>query len=78
MVLKKILKGDTVPLSKHEFLEAITQYLDQKNSLALGDLSKFCICGGKPEVIKHSNNLSVDHVELIDLHQRQVQVWWPT
>ena len=75
MILKKILKGDAIPLSKHEFLEAITQYLDQRNGLALSDPSKFCICGGKQEVTKHSNNLSSDHVELIDLHQRQVQVW---
>lgn len=73
MILKKILKGDTIPLSKHEFLEAITQYLDKKNSLALSDLSKFCICGGKREVIRHSNNLSADHAQLLNLHQRQVQ-----
>lgn len=75
MILKKILKGGTIPQSKHEFLEAITQYLDQRNSLALIDLSKFCICGGKKEFISQANNLSADHMELVDLHQRQVQVW---
>lgn len=73
LFLKKILKGEVGSLSKAQFMEAISQYLGQKASLVSGDFSKFCICGGKREVIQHSISHSCDHAKLTDLHQKQLQ-----
>ena len=75
LFLKKILKGDIGSLSKNEFIEAISQYLRQRASLASSDFSKFCICGGKRETIQHTVSSSSGHTEVIDLHQKQLEVW---
>jgi kinesin family protein C2/C3 len=74
LFLKKILKGDIGSLSKNEFIEAISQYLRQRTSLASSDFSKFCICGGKRETIQHTVSSSSGHTEVIDLHQKQLEV----
>ncbi|KAJ6724084.1 KINESIN-LIKE PROTEIN KLP-3 [Salix viminalis] len=73
LFLKKILKGDVGSLSKNEFLEAISQYLRQRASLASGDFSRFCICGGERETIQHTVSNSSGHEEVIDLHQKQLE-----
>ncbi|KAG5235953.1 kinesin motor family protein [Salix suchowensis] len=73
LFLKKILKGDVGYLSKNEFLEAISQYLRQRASLASGDFSRFCICGGERETIQHTVSNSSGHEEVIDLHQKQLE-----
>ncbi|KAF9673173.1 hypothetical protein SADUNF_Sadunf11G0121000 [Salix dunnii] len=73
LFLKKLLEGDIGSLSKNEFLEAISQYLRQRTSLASSDFSKFCICGGERETIQHTVSNSSDHEEVIDLHQKQLE-----
>ncbi|XVF77000.1 hypothetical protein PTKIN_Ptkin14bG0004900 [Pterospermum kingtungense] len=73
LFLKKILKADINSLSKSDFIEAISLYLGQRTRLASNDLSKFCICGGKREVIRHTVNHSAAHAELIDLQQRELE-----
>ncbi|KAF3943183.1 hypothetical protein CMV_030232 [Castanea mollissima] len=73
LFLKKILKGDTGSLSKDEFIEAISQYLNQRTSLASSDLSKFCICGGKREVVRPNVYLPADNTEVIDIQQKQLE-----
>ncbi|KAJ6887430.1 kinesin-like protein KIN-14F [Populus alba x Populus x berolinensis] len=73
LFLKKILKGDIGSLSKNEFIEAISQYLRKRASLASSDFSKFCICGGKRETIQHTVSSSSCHTEVIDLHQKQLE-----
>ncbi|KAJ6417567.1 hypothetical protein OIU84_003319 [Salix udensis] len=73
LFLKKILKGDVGSLSRNEFLEAISQYLRQRASLASGDFSRFCICGGERETIQHTVSNSSGHEEVIDLHQKQLE-----
>ncbi|KAF2298098.1 hypothetical protein GH714_014055 [Hevea brasiliensis] len=54
LFLKKILKGDIGFLSKSEFIEAISQYLRQRTNLVSSDFSKFCVCGGKREAVRHT------------------------
>ncbi|KAJ6297684.1 hypothetical protein OIU76_018904 [Salix suchowensis] len=73
LFLKKILKGDIGCLSKTEFIEAISQYLTQRTSVGSSDFSKFCICGGKKETIRHIVSNSSGHAEVIDLHQKQLE-----
>nr|POE76537.1 kinesin-like protein kin-14f [Quercus suber] len=73
LFLKKILKGDTGFLSKDEFIEAISQYLNQRTSLASSDLSKFCICGGKREGVQPNVCLPADNTEVIDIQQKQLE-----
>ncbi|GMP52068.1 hypothetical protein CsSME_00018032 [Camellia sinensis var. sinensis] len=73
LLLKKLLIGNGVPLSKTEFLEAISRYLDQKTSLASSDMSKYCICGGKREVIWRNISHSAGDLELLDLQQKQLE-----
>ncbi|KAK6269429.1 hypothetical protein POUND7_006534 [Theobroma cacao] len=73
LFLKKILKADINSLSKSDFIEAISLYLGQRTSLASNDFSKFCICGGKREVIRHNVSHSAAHAELIDLQQRELE-----
>ncbi|KAK9941143.1 hypothetical protein M0R45_017769 [Rubus argutus] len=73
LFLKKLLRGDIGPLSKSEFLEAISHYLAQRSNMVSSDLSKFCICGGKREVLRHSNSHSSGHEELIGIQQKQLQ-----
>ncbi|KAK9268772.1 hypothetical protein L1049_000534 [Liquidambar formosana] len=73
VLLKKILKADSISLSKSDFIEAITQYLRQRTSLASSDFSKFCICGGQRDEIQHSFSHSAGDAELIDLQQKQLE-----
>lgn len=72
--LKKILKGDLGYLSKAEFVEAISRYLSQRTSLVSSDMSKFCICGGKREVVRHIISPSSGYPEIIEIQQKQIQV----
>ncbi|KAJ1415519.1 P-loop containing nucleoside triphosphate hydrolase [Sesbania bispinosa] len=71
--LKKMLKGDTGCLSKREFIEAITLYLNQRSGLASNDFSKFCTCGGKIDSTRHNVNYSAKHTEIIDAQQKQLE-----
>ncbi|KAK2378199.1 kinesin protein KIN-14F [Trifolium repens] len=72
--LKKILKGDNGCLSKKEFMEAITLYLNQRSSLSSNDLSKFCICGGKRDSSAQNNVIfSSKYAEIIDAQQKQLE-----
>ncbi|KAA8527097.1 hypothetical protein F0562_008674 [Nyssa sinensis] len=73
LLLKKILKADSVPLSKSEFIEAISRYLGQKTSLVSSDLSKFCICGGKRLGIWHGIDHSAGNAELLNFQQKQLE-----
>jgi kinesin family protein C2/C3 len=72
--LKKILKSDAGSFSKHEFIVATSQYLNQRTTLVSSDLSRFCVCGGKPNGTRHNVNLSADHAEVIDFQQKQLEV----
>ncbi|GFZ12697.1 kinesin-like protein 1 [Actinidia rufa] len=73
LLLKKILKGEGLPLSKLQFLVAISKYLGQRTSMISSDLSKFCTCGGKREVIWHTIGHSTDDVQLLDVQHRQLE-----
>ncbi|XWS09608.1 hypothetical protein CRYUN_Cryun39dG0004200 [Craigia yunnanensis] len=73
LFLKKILKADINSLSKSDFIEAISLYLGQRISLAKSDFSKFCICGGKREVIRHTVSHSAAHAEVIDFQQGKLE-----
>ncbi|KAI4307822.1 hypothetical protein L6164_030961 [Bauhinia variegata] len=73
LFLKKILKGDMGCLSKIEFIEAISLYLNQRSSLASKDFSKFCICGGKRDSVQRSSNYSSNHAQIIDSQQKQLE-----
>ncbi|KAL6954983.1 Kinesin-like protein KIN-14F, partial [Sarracenia purpurea var. burkii] len=73
LLLKKILKGNGIPLSKAEFLDAVSKYLGQRTSMVSSDLSKFCICGGKREVLWRSVGCSVDNAELYDHQHEQLE-----
>lgn len=75
LMLKKLLKGeDGIPLSKSKFLDAILQYLPQKISSMLGDdLSKFCICGRKRDMISYPIDNSAGNSELLDIQQKQLE-----
>ncbi|KAJ1441202.1 P-loop containing nucleoside triphosphate hydrolase [Sesbania bispinosa] len=73
LFLKKILKGDIGCLSKREFIEAISLYLNQKRSLASNDFSKFCICGGKRDSIRQNVNYSANYAEVINTQQKQLE-----
>ncbi|WCJ32564.1 Kinesin-like protein KIN-14F [Euphorbia peplus] len=72
--LKRLLKGDIGPLSKQDFIEAISQYLRQRTNTVSNDFSKFCVCGGKREVITHTiNHSSSSDKELVDLLKKQLE-----
>ncbi|KAK3008700.1 hypothetical protein RJ639_015249 [Escallonia herrerae] len=71
LFVKKILNGDCVPLTKLEFLEVISNYLDQRTSVVSSNFSKFCICGGQQEACP-SLNYSGD-AEVLDLQQKQLE-----
>ncbi|RDX75585.1 Kinesin-like protein KIN-14F, partial [Mucuna pruriens] len=73
LFLKKILKGDTGCLSKREFVEAITLFLDQRRSVASNEFSKLCTCGGKRDSNQHNVNYSAKHAEIIDAQQKQLE-----
>ncbi|KAG4150269.1 hypothetical protein ERO13_D05G385900v2 [Gossypium hirsutum] len=73
LFLKKLLKADMNSLSKSNFIEAISLYLGQKTSLASNDVSKFCICGGKRDIVRRSISHSAINADLLDLQQREIQ-----
>ncbi|MBA0693309.1 hypothetical protein Goari_010799, partial [Gossypium aridum] len=73
LFLKKLLKADMNSLSKSNFIEAISLYLGQKTSLASNDVSKFCICGGKRDIVRRSVSHSATNADLLDLQQREIQ-----
>lgn len=71
------MKGDGSLLSKEEFIQAITKYLDGVScagSTGCTKCSKFCICGvnhGENWLIEHRN---FEHVERLDLQEKQLEV----
>ncbi|XP_050203388.1 kinesin-like protein KIN-14F [Mercurialis annua] len=69
LFLKKMLKNDFGSLSKAELIEAISQYLKKRTNLVSSDFSKFCVCGGKQEVIHHS----FADIQIVDCHQKELQ-----
>ncbi|KAL4566932.1 hypothetical protein LXL04_031058 [Taraxacum kok-saghyz] len=71
--LKNMLKGNCKPLLKHEFLLAISNYIDQKSGLVSNELSKFCICGGKDKGICHDIGYSSDKTNVLDVQQKQLE-----
>ncbi|KAK2440880.1 kinesin protein KIN-14F [Trifolium repens] len=73
LFLKKILKGDICCLSKREFVEAISLYLNQRSSLASNDFSKFCSCGGKRDSVRQNVNYSAKYGEVINTQQKQLE-----
>ncbi|MBA0866847.1 hypothetical protein Goshw_024978, partial [Gossypium schwendimanii] len=73
LFLKKLLKADMNSLSKSNFIEAISLYLGQKTILASNDVSKFCICGGKRDIVRRSVSHSATNADLLDLQQREIQ-----
>ncbi|XP_038896898.1 kinesin-like protein KIN-14F [Benincasa hispida] len=70
LFLKKILKSDLSSLSKSEFIEAISRYINQRANMASSDFSTFCVCGGKREVIHRAPS---GHDELVHAQQKQIQ-----
>ncbi|KAL2332864.1 hypothetical protein Fmac_014077 [Flemingia macrophylla] len=73
LFLKKILKGGIGCLSKREFIEAISLYLNQRSNLASNDFSKFCNCGGKRDSNRQNANYSAKYVEVINTQQKQLE-----
>lgn len=69
-----MLKGNCKPLLKHEFLQAISNYIDQRSGLVSNDFSKFCICGGKDKNTRHDISYSSDKTNVLDLQQKQLEV----
>ncbi|KAL0689686.1 hypothetical protein Bca4012_089364 [Brassica carinata] len=72
--LRKILKCDNGNLSRTEFLEAVFRYLRHRKDLVSKEFSKFCTCGGKPEIIGSSvQEFSPSHAEAIGLQQKELE-----
>lgn len=72
--MKKVLNSDCVPLTKTQFLEAISKYLSRRTSLVSQDISNFCICGGKSDGARPRNTAPHAGVELLDRQQKQLEV----
>lgn len=68
-----MLKGNCKPLLKHEFLQAISKYIDERSGLASNDFSKFCICGGKGKDMCHDISYPADQTNVLDLQQKQLE-----
>ncbi|XP_039014872.1 kinesin-like protein KIN-14F [Hibiscus syriacus] len=75
LFLKKLLKADDGPVSKSDFIEATSEYIDKRSNLqAATDVSKALICIGNNEVILNSVSRSPGRVELLsDLIQRHIE-----
>ncbi|KAJ7963561.1 Kinesin-like protein [Quillaja saponaria] len=73
VLLKKILKGDIGCLTKTEFIEAISLYLNQRTSVVSSDISRFCICGGKHDSVRLNVNYSAGNDAKIDVQQKQLE-----
>ncbi|CAH2065443.1 unnamed protein product [Thlaspi arvense] len=72
--LRKILKCDNGDLSRSEFLEAVFRYLRHRKDMVSKEFSKFCKCGGKPEIIGSSvHKFSPGHAEAIGLQQKELE-----
>ncbi|XP_076943388.1 kinesin-like protein KIN-14F isoform X2 [Bidens hawaiensis] len=72
--LKNMLKGNCKPLLKHEFLEAISKYIDQRSGFVSNDFSKFCICGGKGKSMWYNNiDYSCENTNVLDFQQKQLE-----
>ncbi|KAF8053931.1 hypothetical protein N665_1361s0001 [Sinapis alba] len=72
--LRKILKCDNGNQSRTEFLEAVFRYFQHRKDLVSKEFSKFCKCGGKPEIIGSSvQELSPSHAEAIGLQQKELE-----
>ncbi|KAD4386337.1 hypothetical protein E3N88_26506 [Mikania micrantha] len=71
--LKSMLKGNCKPLLKHEFLQAISKYIDQRSGLESNDFSKFCICGGKGKDMSNNINYSCEETKILDFQQKQLE-----
>ncbi|KAD4386351.1 hypothetical protein E3N88_26520 [Mikania micrantha] len=71
--LKSMLKGNCKPLLKHEFLQAISKYMDQRSGLESNDFSKFCICGGKGKDMSNNINYSCEETKILDFQQKQLE-----
>ncbi|CAI9283462.1 unnamed protein product [Lactuca saligna] len=67
--LKNMLKGNCKPLLKHEFLQAISNYIEQRSGLVSNELSKFCICGNKGKDISYLT----DKTSVLDVQQKQLE-----
>ncbi|KAK8705890.1 hypothetical protein V6N13_049476 [Hibiscus sabdariffa] len=75
LFLKKLLKADDGPVSKSDFIEATSDYIDKRSNLqAATDVSKALICIGNNEVILNSVSRSPGRVEILsDLIQRHIE-----
>ncbi|KAL0353474.1 UNVERIFIED_CONTAM: Kinesin-like protein KIN-14F [Sesamum angustifolium] len=73
LFLKNVLNSNCGPQTKSQFLESITKYLSKRTRLVSSDISNFCICGGKGDVVRHGNICSHGGVELLDLQHRQLE-----
>ncbi|XP_076897595.1 kinesin-like protein KIN-14F [Bidens hawaiensis] len=71
--LKNMLKGNCKPLLKHEFLEAISKYIDQRSGFVSNDFSKFCICGGKGKSMWNNIDYSCENINVLDFQQKQLE-----
>lgn len=71
--LKNMLKGNCKPLLKHEFLRAISNYIDQRSGLVSNEFSKFCRCSGEGKVVYHDIGYSVDKINILDVQQKQLE-----
>lgn len=72
-----MLKGNGNLLSKEEFVEAITKYLDRRScagSTGCPKCSKFCICSANHEDNWLGDHHNFEHVERLDLQQKQLEV----
>ncbi|KAL2542432.1 Kinesin KP1 [Abeliophyllum distichum] len=72
LLLKKLLITDQIPVSKSQFLKAISEYLNKRTSLVSSDISKFCTCGGRGEGTQCKKSSS-GSAELLDLQQKQLE-----
>lgn len=79
LLLKKILKADDGLVSKSDFIEATSDYIDNRSNLqAATDVSKAYICIGNNEVVLNSVCRSPGRVEILtDLIQRHIEVKSP-
>ncbi|KAE8704287.1 hypothetical protein F3Y22_tig00110458pilonHSYRG00436 [Hibiscus syriacus] len=75
LFLKKLLQAVDCPVSKSDFIEATSEYIDKRSNLqAATDVSKALICIGNNEVILNSVSRSSGRVEILsDLIQRHIE-----
>ncbi|KAK4795566.1 hypothetical protein SAY86_027892 [Trapa natans] len=73
LFLENILKGERGMQSKAQFIEAISQYLQQRKSLTSTDLSEFCTCSGKREVVQPRVVNGCNHVDIFHLHGKHIE-----